>query len=303
MSSCIRERTREASKVTWIGFFLNLALSAFKMCAGILGNSAAMIADSVHSLSDLITDVIVLVGIKAASKPQDEGHDYGHGKIETLATFFVAVFLLLVGAGILYAASTTIVDVIDGGELRPPGAIALVAAAISILVKEGLFWYTRFVSRKTGSKALMANAWHHRTDSLSSVATFLGIGAAILLGGKWAILDPIAAVLVTFLIFWIAIRLAKGSLDELLEASLDRDTEDRILAIASSIDGIENPHNLKTRSLGNRIAIDIHVRIGSELPVRRAHDICVVLENSLRSEFGQETLVNVHVEPCRNCKP
>lgn len=302
MKSGIKERTREASKVTWIGFIMNLTLSAFKMLAGILGNSAAMIADSIHSLSDLITDAIVLVGIKAASKPQDEGHDYGHGKIETLATFFVAVFLLLVGAGILYAAGSTILDVIEGDDIRPPGVIALIAATISILIKEGLFWYTRSASKKTGSNALMANAWHHRTDSLSSVATFLGIGSAILLGGKWAILDPIAAVLVTFLILWIAIKLVKGSLNELLEASLDRDTENRILSIAASIDGIEEPHNLKTRSLGNRIAIDIHVRIGSELPVKTAHKICVALEQALRREFGQETLVNVHAEPYKNCK-
>ncbi|MBN1390135.1 MAG: cation transporter [Candidatus Thermoplasmatota archaeon] len=293
----LKDRTRDATKVTWFGLIMNLVLSGFKMLAGIIGHSTAMIADSVHSLSDLVTDIVVLVGIRAACKPQDEGHDYGHGKIETLATLFIALALLMVGAGILLSAGSAIYDMIEGDDIEVPGVIALIAAMLSIIVKEGLFWYTRSVSRRTGSKALMANAWHHRTDSLSSIATFLGIGFAILLGGKWAILDPIAAILVTLLIFWIAIKLVRESLDELLEASLDSETEDRIIAIAASIDGIEDPHDLKTRSLGNRIAIDMHIRIGAQLPVRRAHDLCVVLENALKREFGQDTLVYVHMDP------
>ncbi|MGA1873381.1 MAG: cation diffusion facilitator family transporter [Thermoplasmatota archaeon] len=297
LNGSINDRTREAAKVTWIGFMVNISLAVFKMIAGIVGNSTAMVADSVHSLSDLATDVVVLVGMKAASRPQDEGHDYGHGKIETLITLFIGLFLMVVGAGILITAGSSIVDVIRGGKIERPGYIALVAAVLSIVMKEAIFWYTRAVSRRTGSKALMANAWHHRTDSLSSVATFIGIGAAILLGGHWAVLDPVAAVLVTGLIFWVSIKLSRDSLNELLEASLDKGTEERIMVLASSIDGIEEPHNLKTRSLGNRIAIDIHIKVGSELSVREGHEICLKLEESLRGEFGEDTLVNVHIDP------
>jgi len=293
----VQDRTREASRVTWTGFFVNLSLSGLKMAAGILGNSSAMIADSVHSISDLASDVVVLFGIKAASKPQDEGHDYGHGKIETLVTLFIGAFLLLVGAGILYNAGSKILDVIRGEHIGPPGWIALATAFVSIVLKEWLFWYTRNASIRTGSKALMGNAWHHRTDSLSSIATLLGIGAAIVLGGKFAVLDPVAAVLVTILIFWVAIRLSRECLNELMEASLDRRTEDRIISIASSIEGVEDPHDLKTRSLGNRIAIDIHIRVDSEMNVRMAHDICKKLEDSLKLEFGQDTFVNVHMDP------
>ncbi|MGA1792417.1 MAG: cation diffusion facilitator family transporter [Thermoplasmatota archaeon] len=297
MKMAIKDRTTEASRATWIGFIVNLVLSCLKLVAGIVGNSSAMIADAVHSISDLASDVVVLFGIKAASKPEDKGHDYGHGKIETLVTLFIGAFLMLVGAGILFNAGSKILDVIQGGSIGRPGWIALIAAFLSIIIKEGLYWYTRKVSIKTGSRALMGNAWHHRTDSLSSIATLLGIGAAIILGGKFAVLDPVAAVLVTVLIFWIAIRLSRESLNELLEASLDQKTEDRIITIASSIKGIEDPHNLKTRSLGNRIAIDIHIKIDSEVKVGSAHELCLLLERELKKEFGADTLINVHVDP------
>jgi cation diffusion facilitator family transporter len=291
------ERTKEAAKVTWVGFLVNLFLAIFKMAAGVLGRSSAMVADSVHSLSDLITDVVVLVGIKAASRPEDKTHRYGHGKIETLVTLFVGVFLILVGIGILYAAGRSIFLVINGEELEAPGIIAVIAALVSIITKEGVYWYTRHVGDKIGSKALIANAWHHRTDALSSVATFIGVGAAVLLGGKWAVLDPIAALLVTVLIFWVSIKLVKGSLDELLEGSLDEGTEKRIMEIASGIKGLKEPHNLRTRSLGNRIAIDMHIKVDSGLSVKRAHDICRVLEKALLDEFGNQTFVNIHIDP------
>jgi cation diffusion facilitator family transporter len=291
------QRMRDASRVTWMGFFVNLILAILKMIAGIFGRSSALIADSIHSISDLATDVVVLFGIKAAGKPEDETHRYGHGKIETLITLLVGVILILVGVGILYAASIRIMDVIQGEELEAPGYIALAAAAISIVSKEGIFWYTRSVARRTDSNVLMANAWHHRTDSLSSIATFLGVGGAILLGGRWSILDPIAAALVTVLIFWVSIKLVKSSLNELLDASLDKDSREKIMKIASRVRGVKEPHNLKTRSLGNKIAIDLHIKVDSGLSVRRAHDICLRLENLLKKEFGTESIINIHVDP------
>jgi cation diffusion facilitator family transporter len=293
----MENRAKEATRVTWIGFVVNVLLSIIKMVAGILGRSSALIADSVHSISDLSTDVVLLVGIRAASKPEDENHKYGHGKIETLITLTVGVFLLFVGIGILYTAIRNILNVIGGEDLEVPGTIAVAAAAISMISKECVYWYTRRVGQRIGSKALIANAWHHRTDSLSSLATFLGVGAAIILGGKWAILDPIAALLVTLLIFWVSIKLVKESLNDLLEGSLDKETEKSIMSIASSIKGLKEPHNLKTRSLGNRIAIDIHIKVEKDLSVKEAHEISLDLERSLRSEFGEETFVNIHVDP------
>jgi cation diffusion facilitator family transporter len=293
----MEQRMRDASRVTWMGFFVNLILAILKMIAGIFGRSSALIADSIHSISDLATDIVVLFGIKAAGKPEDETHRYGHGKIETLITLLVGVILILVGVGILYAASIRIMDVIQGEELEAPGYIALAAAAISIVSKEGIFWYTRSVARRTDSNVLMANAWHHRTDSLSSIATFLGVGGAILLGGRWSILDPIAAALVTVLIFWVSIKLVKSSLNELLDASLDKDSREKIMKIASRVRGVKEPHNLKTRSLGNKIAIDLHIKVDSGLSVRRAHDICLRLENLLKKEFGTESIINIHVDP------
>jgi cation diffusion facilitator family transporter len=299
----IQKRTKEASKVTWIGFFVNLLLAILKMIAGIIGRSSALVADSIHSLSDLVTDVVVLVGIKAAGKPEDEAHRYGHGKIETLITLFVGLFLIIVGLGILYAAAGRIIDVINGEELETPGIIALGAAAISITAKEAVFWYTRKVAKKIGSSALMANAWHHRTDSLSSVATLLGVGGAILLGGKWSVLDPLAAALVTVLIFWVSIKLVRTSLNELLDSSLNTETRERIMEIASNVRGVKEPHNLKTRSLGNRISIDMHIKVDSGLSVKRAHDIVLVLERSLKKEFGPDSLVNIHVDPLEDQDP
>jgi len=297
MPTKMDERTREATRVTWVGFFVNVLLSVIKMIAGIFGRSSALVADSIHSISDLTTDVAVLIGVRAASKPEDDTHRYGHGKIETLITLGVGVFLVFVGVGILIAAGANILAVINGEKLETPGIIAVVAAAISMVMKEGVYWYTRSVGRRLNSKALIANAWHHRTDSLSSLAAFIGVGAAVILGGKWAILDPITALGVTILIFWVSIKLIKESLNELIEGSLDQETEKRILKIAEGTNGVIDPHNLKTRSLGNKIAIDLHIKVDKDLTIKGAHDICLDLERSLRSEYGDDSVVNIHIDP------
>lgn len=213
-------REKEIYRVTLVGSFVNFLLVIFKFLAGIAGHSAAMLADAVHSLSDFITDVVVILFVRISNKPVDKSHDYGHGKYETLATAFIGMALLGVGFGILWNGATDILVFLRGGELRQPGMLALAAAIISILLKEILYQYTVRVGKRCHSQAVVANAWHHRSDALSSIGTAAGIGGAILLGPHWAVLDPIAAVTVSFFIMRVSIRLLVPCLDELLEKSL-----------------------------------------------------------------------------------
>ncbi|HRU72578.1 MAG TPA: cation diffusion facilitator family transporter, partial [Paludibacteraceae bacterium] len=186
-------REKTIYKVTWVGFFANLVLSIAKLLAGIFGRSGAMIADAVHSISDFATDVVVLAFVKVSAKPKDEGHDYGHGKYETLATVIIGLALFAVGVGILINSIELIRQVVDGVVIERPGLIALVAAAVSIVVKEALYWYTILAARRVNSPAMEANAWHHRSDAFSSIGTLIGIGGAYFLGEQWRVLDPIAA--------------------------------------------------------------------------------------------------------------
>lgn len=218
-------REREIFRVTWIGSIVNLLLLTFKFVAGIVGHSAAMVADAVHSLSDFVTDVIVILFVRISEKPQDEGHDYGHGKYETLATAIIGIILFFVGVGILYNGAISIIDTLGGKPLAKPSIWALIVAAISILAKELLYRYTILKGKLLNSQALTANAWHHRSDALSSIGTLIGIGGAICLGEQWHILDPIAAIVVSIFIMKVAVQLLKPCVDELLERSLPADIE------------------------------------------------------------------------------
>lgn len=193
-------RSKEAKKVTLVGFVINAILTVFKVFAGLQGRSAAMLADGVHSLSDFFTDIVVLIGFKFTEKPEDEDHNYGHGKYETLATLVISLALVFVGFKILASGISNIYGVlIQGKTLEKPGVIALVAAIISIISKELLYHYTKGIGQRIKSSAVIANGWHHRSDAFSSMGTFIGIGGAIFLGNKWIILDPIASVIVSFL--------------------------------------------------------------------------------------------------------
>ena len=212
-------REREIYKVTIVGSVVNFLLLLFKFFAGIVGHSAAMLADAVHSLSDFVTDIIVLVFVRLSSKPEDADHDYGHGKYETLATAIIGLCLFIVGLGILWNGAQSIWHVIQGGVLPRPGMLALVAAVVSIVSKEALYQYTVFKGRKLQSQAVVANAWHHRSDAFSSIGTLVGIGGAILLGDAWCVLDPIAAVVVSFFILKVSVKLLVPSMNELLEKS------------------------------------------------------------------------------------
>jgi cation diffusion facilitator family transporter len=290
-------REKQIYKVTFIGSAVNFLLLVFKFVAGIVGNSAAMIADAVHSLSDFITDIIVVLCVHLSGKPQDKEHDYGHGKYETMATVIVGAVLLLVGLGIMKNGAVSIWKFLHGEILPEPGILALIAALASIVLKELLFRYTAVEGKKLNSDAMIANAWHHRSDAFSSIGTAVGIGGAILLGDKWRVLDPVAAVIVSILIIQVSIKLIVPGLEELMEKSLPEKEEKNILEIILSFPEVSDPHHLRTRRIGNYCAIDVHVRMDKDMPLGEVHDITECIESRLKGELGEKTIINIHVEP------
>lgn len=290
-----REQTIQA--VTIGGAVGNLVLAGFKLLAGILGKSSAMMADAIHSISDLISDVVVLVMVRISSKGVDKDHDYGHGKYETLATVIVAVMLLIVGGELMLGGIDKVRTVINGDELEQPGSIALWASLVSIAVKEFLYQWTARVGKRVNSPAMITNAWHHRTDALSSIGSAIGIGGAMLLGGKWVVLDPIVGCVISVFIIIIAIKMAMPALHELTEGSLPEDVENDIVAIIESTDGVENVHALKTRQNGPVIILSAHIVVDPNITVSEAHKITVDAETAVREKFGKETLISIHIEP------
>lgn len=295
-------REKEIYKITLWGSFVNFLLLVFKFVAGFVGNSAAMIADAVHSLSDFITDIIVILFVRVSSMPKDENHHYGHGKYETLATAIIGVVLFAVGVGILVNAVEAIIDFFHGKELAAPNIWALGAAAVSIVFKEALYQYTVYKGKNLNSNVVMANAWHHRSDALSSIGTLLGISGAMFLGEKWRVLDPIAAFLVSIFILKVAIELTKASLEELLEKSLPKKTQEKILNIIHSFPEVKSPHNLRTRHIGSNIAIEFHIRMDGNLSLNEVHEITKRMENALKAEFGPLTHIGIHMEPINHEK-
>lgn len=295
----VRSRECDIYRVTIAGSIINIALVIFKFTAGILGHSAAMIADAVHSLSDFLTDLVVIILVKLSSKPQDKDHDYGHGKYETLATAIISIALLGVGAIICYNGITKTWQAIQGQPLQQPGLIALIAAVLSIVFKEWAYRFTYRVGKRVDSEAVIANAWHHRSDAFSSIGTALGIGGAIVLGSHWAVLDPIAAIIVSFFILRTAYQLVRQATGELTEKSLPDDIEDEIIKIAESEEGVSGFHHLQTRKIGNEIAIDMHVRMPGEMTLYASHQHATNIENRLKERFGEKTHVGLHVEPVK----
>ena len=292
-------REKEIYKVTLLGSAGNVALLTFKFIAGVMGHSSAMIADAVHSLSDFITDVIVLLFVHVSAKPQDEDHDYGHGKYETFASFIIGLALVAAATGIIVSGVAKLIDWARGEQLAAPGWLALAAAIISILVKEILFRYTAIRGKRLDSQALVANAWHHRSDALSSIGTAVGIGGAILLGNRWTVLDPLASVVVGVMLIKVAVDLLRTSVGELTETSLSGEIEKEIEQIICSFPDVSEPHNLRTRRIGNRFAIEAHVRMDGNLPLTTAHDRATAIEQSLKKRFGNQTHVTIHMEPVK----
>lgn len=293
----MQEREKAMSRVTVCGVIVNLGLSGLKLAAGIAGRSAAMIADAVHSLSDLVSDFVVLVMIKFSNREKDKGHDYGHGKYETLATVIVALLLLVVGARLMAEGIEKVMFVINGGSLEVPGRVALYAALISIVAKELLYQWTASVGRKYNSPAVTANAWHHRTDALSSIGAALGIGGALAFGGRWAVLDPIVGCIISIFIIYIAVKMSLPALSELVEASLPEEVENEISDIILSVEGIDDAHDMKTRKSGPDYIIDTHILVRPDMTVLEAHDLADEAERRLRARYGKSTQISIHIEP------
>ena len=293
-------RKRELMRITFVGSVGNLILLLFKFVAGIWGHSSAMLADAVHSLSDFVTDVVVIVFVNISSKPKDAGHDYGHGKYETLATSIIGLALLVVGVSLFWDSLHKVFDYwVLGEPLESPGWIALMAALVSILIKELLFQITYRVGKRQNSQAVIANAWHHRSDALSSIGTTLGIGGAILLGPDWHVLDPLAAMVVSVFIVKVSLELMIPAINDLLEQSLPKEVENEILSIISENPKVKEPHNLRTRRIGNDFAIEVHIRVDGDMSVREAHALTKEIERKLYQKYGNTKHVVIHVEPFR----
>lgn len=292
-------RERDIYKVTLVGSAGNVALLAFKFAAGVLGHSSAMIADAIHSLSDFITDVVLLAFVHMSAKPQDEDHDYGHGKYETFATLIIGLAIMAAATGIIISGVDKLVDWVGGRQLAAPGWLALAAALLSIVVKEVMYRYTVRRGKTLDSPALVANAWHHRSDALSSIGAAVGIGGAILLGNRWTVLDPLASVVVGLMLLKVAIGLLRSSVGELTEHSLSSEVEKEIEDIICSYPDVSDPHNLRTRRIGNRFAIEVHVRMDGNSTLTAAHNRATAIEQRIRQRFGKQTHISIHMEPVK----
>lgn len=291
------DRTKKISFVTLAGSVVNFVLTAFKIFAGIVGKSTAMIADGIHSLSDLASDIVVLVFVRISGKGKDENHDYGHGKFETLATLVISLMLVVVAANLMSSGIQKIKAILDGAEVPAPGMIAIWAAVASIVLKELLYQYTLRQGKALESPMMVANAWHHRSDAFSSIGSLAGIAGAIFLGKKFAILDPLAGCIISLFILVVAVKMSIPAIQELLDVSLPDEMEDRIVAIAKSVPGVLDIHELKTRREGPGIIMEGHLVLNSDLSLHDAHDISKVVEDALCKEFGTETQISLHLEP------
>ena len=293
----MHNREQEIRRVTVVGAIVNIILTIFKIIAGALGRSAAMVADGIHSLSDLLSDIIVLVFTHISSKGKDKNHSFGHGKFETMATLIVSVILVAVGAKLMADGVASIIGVMNGNSIPLPGSIALWAAIGSIIIKEILYHATIRTARRTNSPVVLANAWHHRSDALSSIGALAGIAGAMILGEKWTILDPIASCCISIAIIVVAVKMSLPSLAELLETSLPEEIEKDIISISNSVQGVENIHELKTRRNGISYIIDAHIVVDPHISVTEAHNIATDVENALKEKYGNETQINIHIEP------
>lgn len=284
-------------RVTWVGFYVNAMLMVLKIVVGLYGHSDALVADGVHSMSDFATDLIVLIFVGIAYRGADSEHPYGHGKFETFASMIIGAILIAVGVGIGVSGFKTAKRCLEGGIIARPDTLTLVVAMVSIMSKELLYRYTMVTARKVDSAALRANAWHHRSDAISSIATLFGVGAAYFLGDKWIILDPIAAILIAVFIIVSAIHICRPAIDELLDKSLSPSQTKSVEEAIMGVDGVRKFHRLRTHRNGHIIIIDVHIKVDSHITVEQGHFIATNVENKLKAEFGSRLIANIHVEP------
>lgn len=293
------QRFNQIKKITLIGAILNILLSFIKIAIGIIGRSQAIVSDGLHSLSDLISDFFVLVGSSLSSKPSDSTHHYGHGKFETLSTLLIGVILSTVAIKIGISSYETVVAIISGVTIEPPKMIVLLAAIVSVIAKELLFRYTLKKGKEIQSDAVIANAYHHRSDSYSSIGTTIGVFLAIILGDNWVILDPIAGIIISGIIIYEALKILKKSLDELLEASLPHETNYIILDTVTKIPGIYNTKNLKTRKIGNLYAIELSIEVSANISVDEGHILSHIAEEQVRNKLDRDINISIHIEPVK----
>lgn len=294
---CVSPRLSEARRVTWVGTVVNLVLAILKVVAGIVGKSTAMVADGVHSLSDLGSDVIVLIFVGIAEKKANDKYQYGHGKYETLATMIIAFLLALVAVGFLIDGTMKTIDCLRGEIIPRPGYVALTMAILSILSKEWLFRYTASAGKRLDSPILIANAWHHRSDALSSLATLLGISGAMFFGERWRLLDPVAAMIVSIFILSVAYKIGRPAIKELLEAALPHDVSSEMGHLIMSTPGVDAFHRFRSRKNGSTIILDFHIKVNPQITVIEAHDIASEVEQRLKQKYGDNMIVNIHIEP------
>jgi cation diffusion facilitator family transporter len=290
-------RSQAAKRITLLGFWTNGGLTLFKLVAGTLGRSQAMLADGIHSLSDFLTDIVVLVGFKITEKPEDEDHTYGHGKYETLATIIISIMLAIVGYNILKSGVLNIYGSFHGEVISPPEPVALLAAVVSIVVKEYLYRRTSKVADQINSDAVRANAWHHRSDAFSSIGTSIGIGGAMFLGNQWTILDPIASVVVSVFILKVAFEIFMPAINELMESALPQEKMDFIRNVLEDTEAVITYHEIRARKLGNRVAIEFHIMVDENMKITQAHDIATHIEEALFAAFGPDSIITIHLEP------
>ncbi|MEN8128318.1 MAG: cation diffusion facilitator family transporter [Planctomycetota bacterium] len=296
MKKTAQSQSKDIQKITYVGMGVNVGLAILKVVFGTLVNSVALLADGIHSLSDLATDIAVLVGIHFGSKEPDHEHPYGHGRIETFSAAFVALVLVLIGGGMIFKASMGIARMPDDVQQYSSlfGMVVIWISLISVVAKELIYRWTRNIAVRTHSAALYANAWHHRSDALSSIAVLIG-AVAVLFGYPHG--DRIAAIAVGLMIILVGVKVVNGCLNELTERSVDRKTVERIEKIIASEKQILDWHKLRTRSLGREVFVDLHVLVNPDLTVTEAHEIADCLECSLHEQISRPINVMVHVEP------
>ncbi|MDO4527234.1 MAG: cation diffusion facilitator family transporter [bacterium] len=294
------QRQRQAAFVTWASVAMNVVLSLVKFVVGLISGSAAMLADAFHSASDFATDFAVLIGMRLAQRPQDHDHPYGHGKYETLAAVIIGVALCGVGIAIAWQAGRTIYGaIVYGAWPEAPSLIAIWAGLISIAIKEVLYQWTARVARRIQSDALLANAWHHRSDALTSIAAVLGIAAAACLGGRWVLLDATIAIFIGLVLVYIAWKIIQDSIDKLLEQGMSIEENNRILEIINSVPDAIEPHHLRSRRVGTVAVIEMHFRVNPQMTVAEGHVIASKIEALLYEAFGNDAILTLHVEPIK----